>query len=486
MKDEDQTAGPSAATLHAALLDYSKAPGRYQLSLRQPTTLFASIREILQIAAGRGHRSDASDATLRDAAAFFIRAALLYPGADHYALMGFASGMEPTDLKERYRLLMRLIHPDFAEAGPGSWPADAAVRVNRAYEVLSSPRLRREYDEQLASLKQKRSTGSTKAPIHTPVAVPHRKHEPRLRVGKRAAWILGVSLTGMGVLILAPRKEPDHLVQRKATAPAVVTRDLAHVQEPLALPPVPSRIPDSPVLPPAVQAAPAPVPQWDRLGQVPPSPPQAHATPRSVAPMAARAAPTTPPLPPNVGETARPLQPAPVAVPPPLPTALPPPVVTAVAVAALAAPAAVSPPAASASVMIASPAAKTAPAMPPPLPSPTLSEAQPLLTQVLQMLETGSGEQLLRLLEADARQSPGAQALSRNFEQLVKGARPVHLSQVEFKGEPREGVLLVTGRVRLHAGETTIGSPGQRLVLRAEFASRGGKVMLTNLSGSPD
>lgn len=160
-------------------------------------------------------------------------------------------------------------------------------------------------------------------------------------------------------------------------------------------------------------------------------------------------------------------------VPPPLP--LPSPVVAALAVA----PAASQPPAAA-------PVARAAPAVAPPTPSPTLSDAQPLLTQVLQMLETGSGDQLLRLLEADARQSPGAQALSRNFEQLVKGARPVHLSQVEFKGEPRDGVLLVTGRIRLHAGETTIGSHGQRLLLRAEFASRGGKVMLTNLSGAPD
>ena len=35
------------------------------------------------------------------------------------------------ELKERYRLLMRLIHPDFAAAGAAPWPADAAVRVNR-------------------------------------------------------------------------------------------------------------------------------------------------------------------------------------------------------------------------------------------------------------------------------------------------------------------------------------------------------------------
>lgn len=482
MKEDDETTSPSAAALHAALLDYYSAPGKYQLSLRQPATLFASIRDILQIAAGRGVRAEASDGTLREAASFFIRAALLYPGADHYAVMGFAFGTEPTDLKERYRLLMRLIHPDFAQAGAAAWPADAAVRVNRANEVLSSPMLRREYEEQLANLKQQRPAGVAKAASHAPAAVARRQQEPRLQVGKRAAWALGITLTGIGILMLMPRQEPDHLVQRKAAAPTAVMREPARVQEPVAMPPAPARIAELPVLPPVVERTPAPAPasaaQWDRLGQVAPAPapPPAQAGLRPVPPVAARAAPSAPVAPaarPIAAAPARPAQEAPVTVPPPLP--LPSPVVAALAVA----PTASQPPAAA-------PVARAAPAVAPPTPSPTLSDAQPLLTQVLQMLETGSGDQLLRLLEADARQSPGAQALSRNFEQLVKGARPVHLSQVEFKGEPRDGVLLVTGRIRLHAGETTIGSPGQRLLLRAEFASRGGKVMLTNLSGAPD
>ena len=126
-------------------------------------------------------------------------------------------------------------------------------------------------------------------------------------------------------------------------------------------------------------------------------------------------------------------------------------------------------------------------ASPPPIPAPTLAEAQPLLTQLLQMLETGSGEQILRLLDGEARKRPAAQALSRQYEQLVKDGRPVRLSQVEFNGEPRDGgVLLVTGRIRLHAGEPTIGSFGQKLVVRAEFAQRAGRVQLTGLSGASE
>lgn len=118
--------------------------------------------------------------------------------------------------------------------------------------------------------------------------------------------------------------------------------------------------------------------------------------------------------------------------------------------------------------------------------APTLADAQPLLTQLLQLLESGSAEQLLRLLEAEGRTDPAAQALSRHYEQLVRGGGPVRLSHVDFRGEQRDGSLLVTGRIRLHAGEPTIGSHGERIVVRAEFASRGGRVMLTNLSGGGD
>ncbi|HEY0823674.1 MAG TPA: DnaJ domain-containing protein, partial [Ramlibacter sp.] len=247
MKDDAETTSPSAATLHAALLDYYSAPGKYQLTLRQPATLFASIREILQVAAGRGTPAGADAAHLRDAAMFFIRAALLYPGADHYAVMGYPAGADPSDLKERYRLLMRLTHPDFAEAGAAAWPPDAAVRVNRANEVLSSPVLRREYEEQLAALRQQRPAVSGKPASHMPAVIPRRPHAPRLQVGKRAAWILGVTLAGIAMLMLMPRQEPQHLVQRKPPAPVIPREILA-----------------TPSAPPPVQAppaAPAPAPE---------------------------------------------------------------------------------------------------------------------------------------------------------------------------------------------------------------------------------
>ena len=105
---------------------------------------------------------------------------------------------------------------------------------------------------------------------------------------------------------------------------------------------------------------------------------------------------------------------------------------------------------------------------------------------MLQHLESGRGERLINMLDSAARNTPGAQALSRQYDGLVEGMRPVRLSHVEFKAEPADGRLLVIGNFRLQVGEPTIGSFGKKMVLRAEFASRDGTVVLTGLSGMPD
>jgi hypothetical protein len=504
------TTSPSASTLHAALLDYFSAPGKYQLSLRQPATLFASIREVLQIAAGRGASADLPEAQtqkLREAAAFFIRAALLYPGADHYAVLGLPARLEPYELKERYRLLMRLTHPDFMPVGSAAWPADAAVRVNRANEVLSSPTLRKEYDEQLASLHSHRAAEAAMANAHRSAAR-LRQEERTWHVNSNAAWALVIALGIGAVMMLMPAADSTDLVQKlPVPLPAPQRLADAEVRKPLDAPAAPRLIPSdvsaatkpapaavasvpaapavavAPALPPVAAARPLPAPAPARAA--PPAParaaPPAHATTPVAAPRrdpppqvalaevqnpARRPQPPAAPAPAaRVREEAAPM----AAAAPPVPQPVPAPAVAATP----------PPPMAVARPPAPIPAAAV-------IASPTLADVQPLLSQLLQMLESGRGEQLLRLLEADARRAPSAQALSHQYDQLVHGGRPVRLTQVDFRSEAREGVLQVTGRIRLHAGEPTIGSHGERFLFRAEFASRNGRVMLTGLSGAAD
>lgn len=127
-----------------ALLDFERAPGRHAVARQQPQPLFKHTHTVLQLAAGRTvptlqtERLDAETQTaLRRAARYFVRAALLRPGAHHHAVLGLAPGCDAEAVREHYRLMISMTHPDFAGSGE-TWPADAAARINLANQWLSS------------------------------------------------------------------------------------------------------------------------------------------------------------------------------------------------------------------------------------------------------------------------------------------------------------------------------------------------------------
>ncbi len=483
MHDPARSAGSSSAVLRAALLDYSHAPGKYQVGSRQPQLLFSSLRDVLQIAVGReGEGVDGSQEaiSLRDAARFFVRSALLFPGADHYALLGVERTAGSADLKDRYRLLMRLLHPDFSGPGAGSWPADSAVRVNRAYDTLSSAVERRLYDETLVPVHGI-ATANNPEPRRPRPIVNSTDRDNRQSHFKILATVCALASVGLVAAILSATgsHESAQLVQRahiqpgpvsvvmKDAGPSPVASPVARLQEALAQfgpapatgsrGPVDLPVPRAPTFatrerPPSAPAtetpapAPAPVPR-----------PLEIAEPRLERIQSARA--------PQAG--------APVAPPEPKPEIM-------LAAAPVAAPPA-APPAPAVVGVTPMPAAPLP--RPQPRSGPTLVEAQPLLSQLLQVMESGRGERILNLLDAEVRGKPSAQALSRQYDTIVDGARPVRVSHVEFKAEPGDGKLLVVGYFRVLAGEQTIGSLGKKMVLRAEFASREGNVVITALSG---
>lgn len=70
---------------------------------------------------------------------------------DHYAVLGLQRNASADDIQRAYRTLALRYHPD-RNSAPDA--ASRMVAVNKAYEVLGEPRLRREYDRQLARASQ--------------------------------------------------------------------------------------------------------------------------------------------------------------------------------------------------------------------------------------------------------------------------------------------------------------------------------------------
>jgi molecular chaperone DnaJ len=79
---------------------------------------------------------------------------------DLYKLLGVPRGATQDDVRKAHRKLVRKYHPD---ANPGDHSSEEHFReVQRAYEVLSDPQKRREYDKRL-STSTRRSSGEPRA-----------------------------------------------------------------------------------------------------------------------------------------------------------------------------------------------------------------------------------------------------------------------------------------------------------------------------------
>ena len=64
---------------------------------------------------------------------------------DHYKILGLSSAATREEIRRAYRVLARRYHPD---VNPGNATAEKFRQISRAYEVLSDPEKRKQYDSE--------------------------------------------------------------------------------------------------------------------------------------------------------------------------------------------------------------------------------------------------------------------------------------------------------------------------------------------------
>jgi hypothetical protein len=505
------TARAQWAALGACLLDFEAFPGRYPLALREPRLLFDHGTEVLILASGRPAeglpQDEALQVQLRKAARFFVRTAMLRPGADHYTLLGLKPAFDSATLRDHYRMLMRLTHPDFSGGGR-FWPADAATRINQANDVFSSPMGRQNYDRTLGGSKHPpwQPPHGDAAALARPQATPtsHPRSGTSSPVWRRAAMgaLLASGVFGAGIWLFSGASEPDHGVMQVQASPPVQAPSETVLAAASGAAVAPAAV--APGSDPGVaqQAAPPPasLPAAGAQGRMP-EPPEAKVAARQAAdpdrvgykpgaPLAQAgwASRTVAPAP-SGGLEVRPV-PGVDAAPAPAPsTALP--QVPAVAM-----------PAAATSLQPAGSGLATAVTQASPQPARAgattvavneaaplagrlgMEDVQPLLGQVLGVLQSGRGEQVLRWVERPVRPGDGADGFVLAYNRAVVNARAVRLGTVRFSGRPVGDGLQVDGLVTLHLQDEYQQASTRELVLRAQFAARGGQAVLTRLNAS--
>ena len=156
------------------LLRFYREPVRYREQMRQVDNVVGDLGLVLRLAAGRQVEltdpaltsvdPEALQKELKAAAAFHIQQVFFRPDASHYQVLGLRPDAPQELVREHFRLLMQLIHPDRLDEN-AEWPESFATRANAAYAVLKHPDTRKTYDEQLAAPRAQASVSSSHAMV---------------------------------------------------------------------------------------------------------------------------------------------------------------------------------------------------------------------------------------------------------------------------------------------------------------------------------
>src|SRR5450432_897253 len=118
---------------------------------------------------------------------------------DYYEELGLTPAAEPEEIRDAYRVMARLLHPDqHSDPQLQSASVREMQRINHIYGILADPDLRRRYDADRVS-EQKR---------HVPVII-HAMAERRQLSTGMVIWIAAATVVLLCLVWLASREVPQ-------------------------------------------------------------------------------------------------------------------------------------------------------------------------------------------------------------------------------------------------------------------------------------
>ena len=525
------------------LFDFESLPGRYPLTLREPRILFDASHDVLLLAASRPVKGLALELTdmprLKRAACFFVRAAMLRSGSDHYTVLGLEQGFNKNSLRLHYRILIRLTHPDFV-GNSEAWPAGAATRINLAHDVLSSAVRQAEYNRTLPGIERRSFLPAQRLAAVLPRPVANRYKHFKYKVWAFSSAGVFTSLLfavlwssdtddryedgvaqieladSLGTAVAESRNSGRVDIERQANswpsspapslgsankqlkdAKATGSRDesadaglraMQTRQTQLAKESREAKEAEAAKLVRSVKAT-----QDAKTTEL------AHATASKQAQLAYEATLLRAKLPdaPVQAASQSPaatllVQPAKAAQPlleakPGKPGQVPKPIQVAQLALAVQLSKNVEVSATEAvSINVSALSVKPPPAQPVNDAPAKLSlvDAQPALNQLIQSMQAGRGEELLRGLDRSLSRSSGATDVVNAYNVLIGGSRAVRVGRIQLRGRPVADYLTVDGVVQLILQDQGQPLPVRELPLRATFVLRDGQVVMTELSTS--
>ncbi len=125
---------------------------------------------------------------------------------DLYKLLGLSRDASQDDVQQAHRKLIRKHHPD---VNPGDHSAEERFKeIQRAYEVLSNPEKRREYDKRFSTSSREnsdrpRAGAASRKPgestTYTSTEQASRNRGPLFSLG----YLLGIALVAVVLVLLA-------------------------------------------------------------------------------------------------------------------------------------------------------------------------------------------------------------------------------------------------------------------------------------------